>query len=45
MPPLQIFILQDERLIAAELKRRLSRLGYTVVAADFRRLRTDGAGE
>ena len=32
MPPLQIFILEDECIITAELERRLSRLGYTVVA-------------
>jgi CheY-like chemotaxis protein len=32
MPPAQILIVEDERIIAAELKRRLTRLGYAVVA-------------
>ncbi|HSF32777.1 MAG TPA: response regulator [Candidatus Tectomicrobia bacterium] len=32
MPPAQILIVEDERIIAMELKRRITRLGYTVVA-------------
>jgi CheY-like chemotaxis protein len=32
MAPARILILEDERIIAAELKRRLTRLGYDVVA-------------
>jgi CheY-like chemotaxis protein len=32
MPPAQILIVEDERIIAAELTRRITRLGYTVVA-------------
>jgi CheY-like chemotaxis protein len=32
MPPAQILIVEDERIIAAELRRRVTRLGYTVVA-------------
>ena len=32
MPPMQILIVEDERIIAAELQRRLTRLGYAVVA-------------
>lgn len=32
MPPTQILILEDERIIAAELKRRLTNWGYAVVA-------------
>jgi CheY-like chemotaxis protein len=38
MPPAQILIVEDERIIAAELTRRLSRLGYVVAA-------TAGSGE
>ena len=33
MPPAQILIVEDERIIAAELTRRITRLGYAVVAA------------
>jgi YesN/AraC family two-component response regulator len=32
MPPAQILIVEDERIIAAKLTRRITRLGYTVVA-------------
>jgi CheY-like chemotaxis protein len=32
MPSAQILIVEDERIIAAELTRRITRLGYTVVA-------------
>ena len=32
MPPAQILIVEDERIIAAELTRRISRLGYEVIA-------------
>ena len=32
MPPTQILIVEDERIIAAELTQRVTRLGYTVVA-------------
>jgi CheY-like chemotaxis protein len=32
MPPVQILIVEDERIIAAELTRRITRLGYEVVA-------------
>jgi CheY-like chemotaxis protein len=32
MPPAQILIVEDERIIAAELTQRITRLGYTVVA-------------
>lgn len=32
MPPRQILIVEDERIIAAELQRRLTNLGYAVVA-------------
>ena len=32
MPPAQILIVEDERIIAAELTRRITRLGYVVVA-------------
>jgi CheY-like chemotaxis protein len=32
MPPVQILIVEDERIIAAELARRITRLGYEVVA-------------
>lgn len=32
MPSAQILIVEDERIIAAELARRISRLGYAVVA-------------
>jgi CheY-like chemotaxis protein len=32
MPPAQILIVEDERIIAAELTRRITRLGYAVVA-------------
>jgi two-component system, response regulator PdtaR len=32
MPPAQILIVEDERIIAVELKRRITRLGYAVVA-------------
>ena len=32
MPPAQILIVEDERIIAAELARRIARLGYEVVA-------------
>lgn len=32
MPPAQILIVEDERIIAAELRGRVTRLGYTVVA-------------
>jgi CheY-like chemotaxis protein len=32
MPPARILIVEDERIIAAELKQRLTRLGYTVAA-------------
>jgi CheY-like chemotaxis protein len=33
MPPAQILIVEDERIIAAELTRRITRLGYVVLAA------------
>ncbi len=32
MSPAQILIVEDERIIAAELTRRITRLGYAVVA-------------
>ena len=32
MPPAQILIVEDERIIAAELTRRITRLGYEVIA-------------
>ena len=32
MPSAQILIVEDERIIAAELTRRITRLGYAVVA-------------
>jgi two-component system, response regulator PdtaR len=32
MPPARILIVEDERIIAAELSRRITRLGYDVVA-------------
>jgi hypothetical protein len=32
MLPMPILILEDEHIIAAELKQRRTRLGYTVVA-------------
>ena len=32
MPPTQILIVEDERIIATELSRRVTRLGYAVVA-------------
>jgi CheY-like chemotaxis protein len=32
MPPAQILIVEDERIIAAELARRVTRLGYSVMA-------------
>jgi CheY-like chemotaxis protein len=32
MPLAQILIVEDERIIAAELSRRLTRLGYAVIA-------------
>jgi CheY-like chemotaxis protein len=32
MPPARILIVEDERIIAAELSRRLTRMGYAVVA-------------
>ena len=32
MPPTRILILEDERIIAAELKQHLTRWGYAVVA-------------
>ena len=32
MPPAQILIVEDERIIAAELTRRITRLGYNVIA-------------
>ena len=32
MPPAQILIVEDERIISAELTRRITRLGYDVVA-------------
>src|SRR5262245_43852102 len=32
MPPAQILIVEDERIIAAELTQRLTRMGYEVVA-------------
>src|SRR5262245_55962883 len=38
MPSAQIMIVEDERIIAAELTRRITRLGYDVVA-------TAGSGE
>jgi CheY-like chemotaxis protein len=38
MPPARILIVEDERIIAAELMRRVTRLGYDVIA-------TAGSGE
>jgi CheY-like chemotaxis protein len=32
MPPAQILIVEDERIIATELTRRITRLGYDVIA-------------
>ena len=32
MPPARILIVEDERIIAAELTRRITRLGYDVIA-------------
>jgi CheY-like chemotaxis protein len=32
MAPAQLLIVEDERIIAAELSRRLTRLGYAVIA-------------
>jgi CheY-like chemotaxis protein len=33
MPPARILIVEDERIIAAELTRRITRLGYEVIAS------------
>ena len=41
MPPAQILIVEDERIIAAELTRRITRLGYEVIATAGNRTLTD----